>query len=361
MPFLVSVAVSPFKYTQADCVYQYVKLEKKIAAGADLAITQVGWDAEKFRELRRYLVERGLDTPVLGNVYVLTLGAAERMATGQPPGCWVSPALLEAVRAEQAAPDRGRRARLERAARTVAVLRGLGYAGAYIGGTHDADQVGWIIRRAEELWPQWEPLADELRFGDPAGFYLLTRPSGAPPRTSARALQALAGSAPVAHPGGRALATPRARRADLTPRVLDWLGRLFPVTRDSRLRRTLTRLCAWIDRRPWLARAVERAELLVKEPAFGCQACGNCVLGVMEYVCPQTCPKQMRNGPCGGTHLGRCEVVDRPCIWGAVYERAQAAGRLDALRLYVPPPDRALRGTSSWINYFLDRDSRPRP
>ena len=109
MAFHVAVAVSPFKYGEADCVYQYVKLEKKIAAGADLAITQVGWDAEKFRELRRYLDERGLRTPVLGNVYVLTLRAAERMATGQPPGCWVSPALLEAVRAEQAAPDRGRR------------------------------------------------------------------------------------------------------------------------------------------------------------------------------------------------------------------------------------------------------------
>ena len=92
---------------------------------------------------------------------------------------------------------------------------------------------------------------------------------------------------------------------------------------------------------------------------FGCQACGNCVLGHMEYVCPQTCPKQMRNGPCGGTHLGRCEVVDQPCIWVGVYERARAAGRIAALKAYIPPPDRSLQGTSSWINYFLERDSRP--
>ena len=58
MPFHVAVAVSPFKYVEADCMYQYLKLEKKIAAGADLAITQVGWDAEKFAELMRYLAER---------------------------------------------------------------------------------------------------------------------------------------------------------------------------------------------------------------------------------------------------------------------------------------------------------------
>ena len=80
----------------------------------------------------------------------------------------------------------------------------------------------------------------------------------------------------------------------------------------------------------------------------------------MEYVCPQTCPKQMRNGPCGGTHdAGQCEVVAEPCIWGAVYERAKREGHLESLKGYIPPPDRRLQGTSSWINYFLDRDSRP--
>jgi methylenetetrahydrofolate reductase (NADPH) len=333
MAFHVAVAVSPFKYTEADCVYQYVKLEKKIAAGADVAITQVGWDARKLEELRRYLAERGLSTPLLGNVYVLGPKTAERMAKAQPPGCWVSPELLAAVRAESQARDGGRQARLERAARTVAVLRGLGYAGAYLGGTHDAAQIAWIIRRADELAPDWESLAAELRYGAADGFYL-----AAAHRTT----------------------TPRPRR-DLIPRLLDWLGRVFPVNRDTPLRRALTRLFAWIDRRRGAAALFERAELAIKKPLFGCQACGNCVLGHLEYVCPQTCPKQMRNGPCGGTDGGRCEVTpDKPCIWVAVYDRARTSpGGLDGLRTYVPPPDRRLRETSSWINYFLDRDSRP--
>ena len=335
MPFSVAVAVSPFKYVEADCMYQYVKLEKKIAAGADLAITQVGWDAEKFAELRRYLAERRIDTPVLGNVYVLGPRAAERMATGQPPGCWVSPALLETVRREATAKDGGLRARLERAARTVAVLRGLGYAGVYIGGTHDAGHVAWIIRRSEELAPRWEALAEELHFGDPTGFYLDDRRHTRSPA-----------HAPSA-------------RARLVPRLLDLAGRLLPVTHDTWLRRLLKQLSAWADKRPAVAAAVERFELAVKKPMFGCQACGNCVLGDMEYVCPQTCPKQMRNGPCGGTLFGRCEVVDQPCIWVSVWDRAKAADRVDALKVYVPPPNRSLSGTSSWINYFLDRDSRP--
>ena len=357
-PFHIAVAVSPFKYTEADCVYQYVKLENKIAAGADVAVTQVGWDARKFAELRRYLDARGLSTPLLGNVYVLGPKTAERMATGRPPGCWVSPELLAAVRAESHAKDGGRQARLERAARTVAVLRGLGYAGGYIGGTHDAAQITWIIRRADELAPRWETLAAELSFGAAGGFYLPTAATRAV-RQPARSADTASADAPRADPASAETTTVRPR-VETLPRLLDWLGRAFPVNRDTWVRRALRRVFAWVDRSKSAAALVERVELAIKRPLFGCQACGNCVLGHLEYVCPQTCPKQLRNGPCGGTDQGRCEVVpDKPCIWVAVYDRAKAAGSLDGLRTYVPPPDRRLRDTSSWINYFLDRDSRP--
>jgi methylenetetrahydrofolate reductase (NADPH) len=358
MPFHVSVAVSPFKYVEADQMYQYLKLEKKVAAGADCAITQVGWDAAKFRELKRYVDARGLAVPLLGNVYVLGPRAAEKMAGGQPPGCWVSPELLETVRRESQARDRGLRARLERAARTVAVLRGLGYAGAYLGGTHDATHVAWIIRRSEELAAHWERLAEELAYGLAGGFYLYEPPS--PQRAAAQPLPSQDERGASTDALAPSPSEGRAQTRALGPRLLDSLGRFFPLTRDTWLRRWLRGMAAWADRRPRLAKAIERVELLVKRPAFGCQACGNCVLGHMEYVCPQTCPKQMRNGPCGGTHLGRCEVVDKPCIWTVVYDRAQTAGRLQELTVYVPPPDRSLQGTSSWINYLLERDSRPR-
>ena len=42
-----------------------------------------------------------------------------------------------------------------------------------------------------------------------------------------------------------------------------------------------------------------------------------------------------------------------------VYETAQAARRVDELKVYIPPRNRALQGTSSFINLFLNRDSRP--
>jgi hypothetical protein len=73
-----------------------------------------------------------------------------------------------------------------------------------------------------------------------------------------------------------------------------------------------------------------------------------------------TCPKNLRNGPCGGTFNGQCEVIPtQPCIWVSVYDTAKATGRLEGLRTYIPPRNRSLQGTSSFINLFLNRDARP--
>ena len=179
MPFWIGAAVSPFKYTEADCAYQYLKLEKKFAAGADYAITQLGFDVRKFAELRRYLNEHGVQKPVIGNVYVLGLKASEKMSKGEPPGCWVAPELVERIREEVKASDKGEAARLERAARMAAILRGLGYAGAYIGGTHKAEHVRWIIDRGQQLAPQWEELAKEFTYAPKTAFYMY-EPSNAP-------------------------------------------------------------------------------------------------------------------------------------------------------------------------------------
>jgi methylenetetrahydrofolate reductase (NADH) len=334
-PFFISCAVSPFKYQREDCLYQYLKLEKKIAAGADMAITQVGWDATKFVELKKYLDERGLRTPVLGNVYVLSRRAAERMNTGNPPGCWASDELVAILRKESEASDGGLEARLERAAQTVAILKGIGYAGAYLGGTHDARHITHIIRRAEALAPRWEELFEELQFGKKDGFYLYKRdPQPKPKRT-------------------------------FLPTVMDAAGKALPVVpwsknvKDSRVRHAIEGVFRWLEGHPLLSHWFERFEYYSKKEVFGCQNCGNCVLGHMEYVCPQTCPKQMRNGPCGGTFDGACEVIDQECIWVKVMERAVASNTIDQLKVFVPPPDRRLTGTASWVNFYLGRDSRP--
>ena len=164
-PFYISVAVSPFKYTEADCAYQYLKLEKKIAAGADFAITQLGFDSRKSRELKRYMDERGLKTPVFGNVYVLPPKAAERMSKGEPPGCWVSPELLAKIQEEAKAEDKGLAARLERAAKMAAICAGWAMRAPTSAALITPSTFAGSSERAEELAPQWEELAEEISYG----------------------------------------------------------------------------------------------------------------------------------------------------------------------------------------------------
>jgi ferredoxin len=67
-----------------------------------------------------------------------------------------------------------------------------------------------------------------------------------------------------------------------------------------------------------------------------CHGCGDCVLAMTGGVCPiARCSKSLVNGPCGGTtKTGKCEVsADMDCGWHLIYERAKAAGRLEAMRV----------------------------
>jgi hypothetical protein len=92
---------------------------------------------------------------------------------------------------------------------------------------------------------------------------------------------------------------------------------------------------------------------------FDCRMCGQCVLHSTGMTCPMTCPKSLRNGPCGGVRPdGRCEVVpELACIWVQAWERSKrmTAAGLEIQRL-LPPLDRRLEGTSAWANHFTGAD-----
>ncbi|MSS73722.1 MAG: hypothetical protein EXS64_19875 [Candidatus Latescibacteria bacterium] len=111
------------------------------------------------------------------------------------------------------------------------------------------------------------------------------------------------------------------------------------------------------------ARAIAHAaEQAVKVLAFDCRDCGDCgdcSLPEIAYLCPESqCVKNQRNGPCGGTRQGQCEVGEKPCIWALAYDRLKAYGQEEAmLRRPAVFRDAALRGTSAWANTFLGRDN----
>jgi Methylene-tetrahydrofolate reductase C terminal len=148
-------------------------------------------------------------------------------------------------------------------------------------------------------------------------------------------------------PGRPVPPTPR-----LSPRVVYLVQRLVAPNWVNRRAATL------IERWPLARRLFTAAERTSKQDLFGCRMCGQCALPVTGYSCPMGCPKELRNGPCGGVGPGgSCEVYpERRCVWVVGYERAASAGHAGDLRRLQRPVDHRRFGESSWLNYWGGRD-----
>jgi methylenetetrahydrofolate reductase (NADPH) len=342
--FLIAAAVSPFKLTEAELLFQYIKMEKKIACGADLIISQLGYDMRKFLEIRRYLASRGLQTPVLGNVYVLSAGAGRTMKAGGVPGCVVTDALVARLEEEAKDPDKGKGKRLERAAKMVAMFKGMGFAGVHIGGfALKTEDFVTIIKRGEELAPRWEEFIPEVSFGRPDEFYAFPAP---------KTYQV------SDHEADPVLALDRGRRP--VTYVFMKLAHRFLFERRSLGHKVLAWYYKTIDKTPVMKDLSHAGEFAAKRVMFGCQDCGDCALLDLGYRCPMyNCAKECRNGPCGGSADGMCEKypTEKPCAWVEIYRRLKSSGEIAAFRdKYIPPCRRDLARTSGWANYYLYRD-----
>jgi methylenetetrahydrofolate reductase (NADPH) len=344
--FFLGAVVSPFKATEASAVMQYVKLEKKLRAGADFVVTQLGYESRKFAEFIRYLRQvLKSQVPVLGSVYLLSAGAARFMNRGEVPGCYVIDRLVEILEQEAKSSDKGKGARLERAARQVAVLKGLGYNGAHIEGLAlKFPDVVQIMERAGEIGASWRDFVEDFDYSADGTYFLFKGSERFDFVKNGKEL------APNATP----------RRPVLNP--VFWgmrlLHRLF-FMEGTRGYRLMQRLSRFAERRRFWYHLGSFSELAVKRLLFDCRQCDDCALFELYYVCPESqCPKGQRIGPCGGSRIdGHCEVFqDKYCIWEIAYWRARSRSELGKLRYVIPPRNWKLYQTSSWVNYFLKYD-----
>lgn len=342
--------VNPFKYLEGEVIPQYLKLEKKIIGGARYIISQLGYDARKMEELIRYRDERGFDTPMIGNVFVLTRGVAKLIEDGVIAGCYVSPALMAKLEEESKAEDKGKAARVERAAQMVAVCKGLGYAGVHIGGFGvNAELIEAILDRADELAADWRACAKEINFGKDDGYYIYEPEldgDGKPTGLNA------------------ASKTPKLEQARSPKIFKSWrisrIAHHWVLTPGKRGFKFLAKRMDKLDKKKGVFRQ-HKIEHVGKTIIYGCKDCGDCALEATLYSCPMAqCPKAQRNGPCGGTHDGWCEVAagKRPCIWYKAYHKAKKEGEMYRLTSYITPPVHwELMRTSPWSSYTHERDN----
>ena len=161
--FRIGCAVSPFKYTEAETAVQYRKLNRKIEAGGSFAITQLGYDVDKYEELLQYKRESGVTSPVLASLYLLDKRSARPMHAGRVPGVHVSDTLFETVMKVWEVEGAGMRKAIERTARLGVVLKGIGYNGIHIGGIHKSyDDVAAVLDRMGEIEHNWQEYVPEF-------------------------------------------------------------------------------------------------------------------------------------------------------------------------------------------------------
>jgi len=98
-------------------------------------------------------------------------------------------------------------------------------------------------------------------------------------------------------------------------------------------------------------------ERWIKGVMFDCKMCGQCVLGSTGMSCPMNCPKQLRNGPCGGVRPGQyCEVKPwMKCVWCQAWEGSTRMRGSAKIHEVMPPVDRSLEGSSAWLRVSREK------
>ena len=343
IPFLKGVVVSPFKLLESELVMQYYKLHRKVATGADFVITQLGYDARKFHELLQYMKQNQLHIPVLGNIFIPSLKVVELMHEGRLPGCLIPESLYEQIRWEARTPDKGRKARLVRAAKLLAVLKGLGYDGAHIGGPglRFAD-IDFVLNEADRMASDWQSLIPDLSFCPEDAFHYYEKDH----ETGLNTLQK----------------TKKSRKLPPWLTSYSFAGWVHDVAfePDGTLYDFCKKFCLYLDETR-LRGPLSTFEYISKAALFGCQNCGDCTLEKLAFLCPQSrCAKYLLNGPCGGSHNGWCEVYPgkKRCLYVLAYDRLKPYNLQEKFkRGFIPPRNWSLNNTSSWVNFYRGLDN----
>lgn len=336
--WLLGAALNPFKYLEEEGCAQYLKAQKKILAGADFLTLQLGFDAAKHLEAQTWMSTQADAKPMLACVMQLTA----KRATGlnHVPGIVITKSMRAVLDRElNVSLSYADTRSFERLGLQIVGLQLMGYAGVYVSGVHALDELialEQVIGRYRdrissvadwmELWLEsWEiPGAPKVCFTPESASWEIGQ-----------------SDVKASHP------------EQLRYTLLSEVHHLF-FSRYG----WLSKAFGWSVTRPFwkngtAASALHALERAIKRPLVGCDTCGNCRLHDTFYVCPETCPKGLANGPCGGTHLNRCEFGDRECIHSVKYRIAKSVNQLPLLSQSVTPCIDAIdRRQSSWPKWF---------
>ena len=339
--FITGCAVSPFKYTEAETCVQYRKLERKTEAGASPRSPSPS-SAATSTSIRNCCCSRRPKRSISRRLPPSITSTIDRRNRSMPAGCPASSSptgcSTRSCRNGRIRPQAGNTP--SSAPPVWAWSRKASANGIYLGGIHDGyDTVGQILDRMHAIEPNWQEYNEEFQEDKPNRFYLYTKPESA----------------------GEAAQEERIKMKitdNCHYMLLKTAHDLF-FDKDASLAPVYKRISSSLDRnkKSWVLKRF--LEDPFKKMLLSCQSCGDCGIQHVGFPCPESgCPKHTRNGPCGGSHNGDCEVnKDQLCVWARAHERMKKHGETVKLTgEFVPPRQWELKDTSSWINFHPDRD-----
>lgn len=338
--WLLGAALNPFKYREEEGGAQYLKAQKKLLAGADFLTLQLGFDAAKHVEAQTWMRDQARMKPMLACVMRLT---DKRAAILQAvPGIVISESMRDLLGREQQVSQAYASARsLERLALQIVGLQLMGYAGAHVSGVHTLDE---LLSLEQALTEQRDSMTSPTDWGE--RWRASWQMTGAPEVCFAPGINAW-----------------EMGQSEVTATRLERL-RYFS-TRSVLQSHRMAQQSLWLER--------DAADL---EGRRGCE-CPTCCRTVGQkaagrlrylrplpllqdtlYLCPETCPKGLANGPCGGTRLNRCKFGDRECVHSVKYRIAKSANQLPVLaQTLIPCIEADNRQRSSWPEWFEPEDT----
>lgn len=348
--FYCGAVTTNFKLCENEVVPQLLKLKKKVEAGARFIINQIGFDARKCSELIAYMKAHGMgEIPLIGNIFLMNARLAQFFHRGKIPGVVVSDTFQAYCQKAAQTSDNGKHFFQEFAAKQMAIFRGLGYRGVYFGGLKNANELSRILEIERSFsTDDWKQFAKEIQFSRPHEFFYYARNED----TKLADVNRL-------EPKYEASFNRRKPSDNVTVhyKFSKWFhDQVFtPGKPLFNAGRKIYESSKRPDQGPPFLRAVEH---MSKAALFGCKDCGDCSLPDSGYLCPESaCAKNQRNGPCGGTHAGYCEIGELECIWARTYDRLKAESCEENMLAHAPViQDQSLRGTSSWSNTFRGID-----
>lgn len=340
---VLGAALNPFKYLEEEGLAQYYKAEKKLLAGADFFTLQLGFDAKKCDEALQWMQQQASPKPMLACVMALTYKRAQFLC--HVPGVTITASMLAALAAEEKSGQAWAQQRaMDRLALQIRGLQLKGYAGIHLSGVHTQKQLAHLEQALQRQQAVIQTLAQwEMAW---AGIWGTAE---TPPVTFAPdgGHWTLGQCTVQAHPHEWVQYQRMHRWHQRLFGNASWMGKVFGAAMRWRL---------W-QLRP-AAQLLHQLERCIKKPMVGCDTCGNCRLDQTLYICPETCPKGLSNGPCGGTQLNRCEFGDRECIHSVKYRVARTTEQTHILRhVMIAPVPVQTRHQSSWPRWFNKRDA----